>query len=57
MLGPHENQALHIFFQGDTNRHVAEHALNKGHETWFLTPLINDEYLTTDPGSETIEVA
>ena len=23
-------QALHIFFQGDTNRHVAEHALNKG---------------------------
>ena len=24
------SQALHIFFQGDTNRHVAEHALNKG---------------------------
>lgn len=23
-------EALHIFFQGDTNRHVAEHALNKG---------------------------
>lgn len=25
-----EEEALHIFFQGDTNRHVAEHALNKG---------------------------
>lgn len=24
-----EEEALHIFFQGDTNRHVAEHALNK----------------------------
>mmetsp|Transcript_48397 Transcript_48397/g.78626 ORF Transcript_48397/g.78626 Transcript_48397/m.78626 type:complete len:725 (-) Transcript_48397:93-2267(-) len=28
--GGTEEQALHIFFQGDTNRHVAEHALNKG---------------------------
>jgi len=25
-----EEEALHTFFQGDTNRHVAEHALNKG---------------------------
>jgi kinesin family protein 6/9 len=25
-----EEEALHVFFQGDTNRHVAEHALNKG---------------------------
>lgn len=25
-----KEEALHIFFQGDTNRHVAEHALNKG---------------------------
>jgi len=25
-----EEDALHTFFQGDTNRHVAEHALNKG---------------------------
>merc|ERR1719482_1223229 len=25
-----EEEALHIFFEGDTNRHVAEHALNKG---------------------------
>jgi len=25
-----EEAALHVFFQGDTNRHVAEHALNKG---------------------------
>mmetsp|Transcript_59381 Transcript_59381/g.170627 ORF Transcript_59381/g.170627 Transcript_59381/m.170627 type:complete len:736 (+) Transcript_59381:84-2291(+) len=25
-----EEEALHLFFQGDTNRHVAEHALNKG---------------------------
>ena len=49
-------QALHIFFQGDTNRHVAEHALNKGHETWFLTPgsMMN---ISLDPGSETIEAA
>lgn len=29
-LGASEEEALHIFFQGDTNRHVAEHALNKG---------------------------
>lgn len=25
-----EEEALHLFFEGDTNRHVAEHALNKG---------------------------
>merc|ERR1719473_1339537 len=25
-----EEEALHIFFEGDTNRHVAEHTLNKG---------------------------
>jgi len=25
-----EEEALHVFFQGDTNRHVAEHSLNKG---------------------------
>lgn len=25
-----EEEALHTFFQGDTNRHVAEHSLNKG---------------------------
>lgn len=29
-LAATEEEALHIFFQGDTNRHVAEHALNKG---------------------------
>ncbi|CAJ1404749.1 unnamed protein product [Effrenium voratum] len=29
-VGGTEEEALHIFFQGDTNRHVAEHALNKG---------------------------
>eukprot|EP00747_Dinoflagellata_sp_TGD_P183613 gnl/TRDRNA2_/TRDRNA2_38580_c0_seq1.p1 gnl/TRDRNA2_/TRDRNA2_38580_c0~~gnl/TRDRNA2_/TRDRNA2_38580_c0_seq1.p1 ORF type:complete len:726 (-),score=212.41 gnl/TRDRNA2_/TRDRNA2_38580_c0_seq1:48-2225(-) len=25
-----EEEALHIFFEGDTNRHIAEHTLNKG---------------------------
>jgi len=30
LVGGTEEEALHIFFQGDTNRHVAEHALNKG---------------------------
>jgi len=29
-VGSTEEEALHIFFQGDTNRRVAEHALNKG---------------------------
>jgi len=29
-IAANEEEALHIFFQGDTNRHVAEHALNKG---------------------------
>eukprot|EP00927_Polykrikos_kofoidii_P015563 TRINITY_DN16932_c0_g1_i1.p1 TRINITY_DN16932_c0_g1~~TRINITY_DN16932_c0_g1_i1.p1 ORF type:complete len:733 (+),score=171.67 TRINITY_DN16932_c0_g1_i1:135-2333(+) len=29
-LAANEEEALHIFFQGDTNRRVAEHSLNKG---------------------------
>lgn len=29
-VGGTEENALHTFFEGDTNRHVAEHALNKG---------------------------
>mmetsp|Transcript_62970 Transcript_62970/g.137582 ORF Transcript_62970/g.137582 Transcript_62970/m.137582 type:complete len:730 (-) Transcript_62970:80-2269(-) len=30
VIASSEEEALHVFFQGDTNRHVAEHALNKG---------------------------